>query len=82
MSAHNDGGPAFPGIALDGPHPPNGWVRAAESPGMSLRDWFAGQALSGLLADPEMNAPPEPVAKVAYSYADAMLAERAKAGKT
>jgi hypothetical protein len=36
----NDGGSAFPAMA------PGGYC----TPGMSLRDWFAGQALQGLLA--------------------------------
>ncbi len=40
------------------------------------RDKFAGQALAGMLADPEMNAEPKLVARVCYNYADAMLAAR------
>ena len=32
---------AFPGIALDGPHPPNGWARAAESPGLTAAEYAA-----------------------------------------
>ena len=35
MSTINDGGPAFPRHAYDG------------HDGMTLRDWFAGQALAG-----------------------------------
>lgn len=52
--------------------------------GMSLRDWFAGQALCGILSGPAsrqsvpmsewFDAP-----EAAYKLADAMLAERAKA---
>lgn len=42
--------------------------------GMSLRDWFAGQALAVLACD----FCAEEVAFRAYEYADAMLAERAK----
>jgi hypothetical protein len=46
--------------------------------GMSLRDWFAGQALAGLVID-------TPVIEIdvrrAYQYADAMLTERAKDAK-
>lgn len=34
----NDGGPAFPAVL-------NGWE------GMSLRDWFAGMAMQGLVTD-------------------------------
>lgn len=53
--------------------------------GMSLRDYFAGAALSGMLGDLEMmrtmadhdNAVrPAMVATFAYSFADAMLKER------
>ena len=45
-----------------------------------LRDWFAGQALTGILANPESNNRPNPSGLVvdAYFYADQMLAERAK----
>lgn len=47
--------------------------------GMSLRDWFAGQALVGLVASyGPTNAAFEPKAdaKTAYKYADEMLASR------
>lgn len=54
--------------------------------GMTLRDWFAGQALAGMMAYPgdarygswNNNAPVEEAAAQAYRHADAMLAERAK----
>lgn len=47
--------------------------------GMTLRDWFAGQALIAL-ADRRHDAPRLlSVAEKAYVYADAMLAERARA---
>ena len=46
--------------------------------GMSLRDWFAGQALVGMLANPEIITRKADVAAHAYGYADAMLAERPK----
>ena len=60
----------------------------SEQQGMDLRDWFAGQALKGLLAGP--NAPKKSgaesqdqyairVAEEAYLFADAML--RAKDAK-
>lgn len=70
MAKINDGGPAFP-------HPA-GWRRDPEiSDGMSLRDWFAGQALAGILG---ASPPPfcEDAAEDAYRYADAMLAERSR----
>lgn len=46
---------------------------------MSLRDWFAGQALSGLSANNEFTSVSfEKIADYAYQQADAMLAEREK----
>ena len=51
-------------------------------PGMSLLDWFAGQALGGFIAcyaGHEGGLPDwEEAAESAYGYAAAMLAERAK----
>ena len=55
--------------------------------GMTLRDWFEGQALIGLLGNPSDLADehgnvvgPEKVkslaAEIAYQYADAMIQER------
>ncbi len=63
-----NGGPAFPcpTYQLD----PRDNVR-----GMTLRDWFAGQALAGMLSG---RASTESVSAGAYAIADAMLAERAK----
>ncbi len=54
--------------------------------GMSLRDWFASQALAGLASDGQAisqiareGADPAAVtARTAYAMADAMLAEREK----
>lgn len=52
--------------------------------GMSLRDWFAGQALAGLAsnctADGLSTWLPDSIARRAYDYADAMLAAREKGG--
>ncbi len=88
--------PFFPtAVTNDGDHnilAPNGVTPApGESvsiPGATLRDWFAGQALAGMLAgyfqdiDPSgiMNGTsiPSRIASSAYAVADAMLAERAK----
>lgn len=44
-------------------------------PGMTLRDWFAGQALPGYLQD-ELGNDSEWVAKQCYDQADALIAER------
>ena len=53
--------------------------------GMTLRDWFAGQALTVIIADLGQDRNESLVghisywaARGAYIYADAMLAERAK----
>jgi hypothetical protein len=74
----NDGGPAFP------VPPPaailNGYYYYAEV-GMSLRDYFAAQALAGVLQNyttSKFGCTEKEVAIYAYRYADAMLAERAK----
>jgi len=48
--------------------------------GMTLRDWFAGKALNGMMAS-EAGVDPysaEWVSERAYLVADAMLAERLK----
>jgi hypothetical protein len=55
---------------------------------MSLRDWFAGRALTGMLSYSQSdtngnwanNASHRTVAEDAYRYADAMLAERKATG--
>ena len=63
--ARDDGGQAFPGVQTDG---------------MSLRDYFAGQALAGQLASfgPDDFPNPDGLAALAYCIADAVLAERSK----
>jgi len=43
---------------------------------MTLRDFFAGQALAGLLADPRSDGNGEWFAKQAYVLADAMIRHR------
>jgi hypothetical protein len=71
MSPINDGGPAFPFgqvSELTG-HPINGFF----APGMSLRDWFAGQALGGMCAK---DAHRDWLAQQAYEIADAMIERR------
>lgn len=77
-----DGGRAFPFHELSQEEAAAlGGVRAQHL-GMSLRDWFAGQALGGMLADPATLAGCPKVAAAAYDYADAMLAERKNGGRS
>lgn len=69
MSSIDDGGPAFPN---EGVLPTSD---LASMNGMSLRDWFAGQALVTLAADDQTWSQ---TARAAYTAADAMLAARKK----
>ncbi len=84
--AANDGGPAFPG---EQGHTPDGKWNQTWEPGMSLRDWFAGQALKGLLSNPMMThttidwlarftetRPSTVIRRMAYDYGEDMIAER------
>jgi hypothetical protein len=48
----------------------------ATSVGISLRDWFAGQAIIGIAAYAQEPVPPATLARAAYGLADAMLAAR------
>lgn len=67
MSQADNGGPAFP------------VCEPAMPQGMSQRDWFAGQALQGLITtDRQFTHSIPAVARLAYDYADAMLAARRK----
>ena len=78
MTKTKDGGPAFPHSAEL--HPSTGDVHTPQGFGMSLRDWFAGQAASTLLDTARVDSRkvdfPEHIATLAYAFADAMLAER------
>lgn len=74
----NDGGPAFPVSCGTGPISAN-----FVSPGMSLRDYFAAQALQAIILKGGMNeeafaplcANPNHIWK-AYAYADSMITQR------
>ena len=68
MTKQNDGGPAFPHMMADG--------HRDYASGMSLRDWFAGQALAGLLAQTPTAESAAMFARESYVCADAMLAAR------
>jgi len=77
-----DGGPAFPARVLSGRHIEvidgrNVSVNDYEpAEGMSLRDWFAGRALSAQYA--QCDTDPDKTAKWAFQIADSMLAKREK----
>lgn len=45
---------------------------------MSMRDWFAGQALAGLISCPDVTGDEHSFCPSAYRYADAMLKAREK----
>jgi len=74
MSEQDNGGPAFPTTA----------GQVVYSHGMTLRDWFAGQALAGIMgpnydwftSGSETGSRAHEAAYFAYSVADAMLAAR------
>ena len=57
------------------PHHP-GYANGSE--GMTLLDYFAAAALTGLLSDHEIVAKQHEWAEAAYKIADAMLKERNK----
>ena len=82
----DDGGPAFPCEDFEhGFHEDT----VTKHHGMTLRDWFAGQALEGMNASPALleavtakvageGSHYERLARHAYLQADAMLEERSK----
>ena len=69
MSKPDDGGPAFPHSSSPMRGDLTEW-------GMTLRDWFAGQALAGIWACPTVNGDHQDLANEAYKTADAMLTAR------
>ncbi len=69
------GGPAFPYTELSIDR--YGDIdNCNTSEGMTLRDWFAGMALQGTLADSELTGDHETFAYDAYKFADAMMKAR------
>jgi hypothetical protein len=86
----DDGGPAFPrGTKLETPTCSGIEERRRvnalneQTDGMTLRDWFAGQALSGIMAHPVQHpddASASGVASLCYDLADAMIAARKEGG--
>jgi hypothetical protein len=69
----NNGGSAFPEPFV----PKSSGLSINMHPGMSLRDWFAGQALAGLCNGARGTGwRKSKLAKDAFAFADAMLAAR------
>ena len=71
MCDKDDGEPAFPFSSNNSPDYFNQALH-----GMTLRDYFAAQALAGNLSCPESSGTFEQIVKKAYEYADAMIAAR------
>ncbi len=82
-ASRSDGGPAFPQLEVvagerDG-HGDAIEAYTVSSGGMSLRDWFAGQALAGEMTgyqDVDATRYADAIAARCYAVADAMLAAR------
>ncbi len=68
MTAKYDGGPAYP-VPTRGEHD-------APDSGMSLRDYFAGMFMQGLVSVSDIDMTKAQIARSAYKMADSMLAER------
>lgn len=69
----DDGGPAFP----SGKSEKAGYENTLPYyEGMTLRDWFAGQALVGIWACPTSSGDWHDLADEAYKTADAIIAAR------
>ena len=70
----NDGGPAFPSFQL------HKLDEKMWQQGMTLRDWFAGMALQGILSSAmehwDGSGDEQKFANISYQYADAMLKAR------
>lgn len=66
-----DGGPAFPHLRE---YVAKDTYKIISDGGMSLRDYFAGQAVAGLSADPNYDQYYKDFGKNAYEIADALIA--------
>ena len=85
----NDGGAAFPSLQKVREDKPDGQLHWIQAGGMTLRDYFAGQALAGWIATLDIEPSDgfcgdakierqhqRSVADWMYGYADAMIAAR------
>ena len=73
--------PAFPETKLSTAGTADGMdytVSATVRPGMTLRDYFAGQALAGMMANQCYSHDPGCVSQSSYAFADAMIKEHNK----
>jgi len=68
-----DGGAAFPFVEWKSP---DGVAFSTGHFGLSIRDYFAAAAMTGLAANPTNSGTPDQVATISYAIADAMLAAR------
>jgi len=75
MSETNDGGRAFPAHVQ---YLHSGGTGDEYFPGMSLRDWFAGQAMQAMMTNDarRMDWKDETVSLWSYEMADAMIEAR------
>ena len=74
----NNGGPAFP-YGVINCCPAHGDKIEPDQNGMTLRDWFAGMALNDMIRGSYCDGVIEKkLAKEAYGFADAMIAQREK----
>lgn len=71
MSEIDSGGNAFPYCVWVGDH------HNGHNTGMSKREWYAGMALQGLLANPSVILKQTDIPELSFEYADAMI----RAGK-
>lgn len=91
MKMKENGGPAFPGknssimYPVDLPREVIEKIKKIESfdNGMTLRDWFAGMALQGMIStkrfvEHDPRTVMEDFTKWAYYFSDSMLEERSK----
>lgn len=63
------GGPAFPTLLIE-PKYGSGYK------GMTLRDYFAGQAMNGIMAESSPSNASDWVGRISYAIADSMITAR------